>query len=80
MVADRGARGNGEILVKVTHFQLQDQLSSGDLIYSQMTLVNDTVLHHLNLLRGQTYKCSHHKKKKKRKEGREGGRKRGVIT
>ena len=45
MVADRGARGNGEILVKVTHFQLQDQLSSGDLIYSQMTLVNDTVLH-----------------------------------
>lgn len=45
MVADRGARGNGEMLVKVIHFQLQDQLSSGDLIYSQMTLVNDTVLH-----------------------------------
>lgn len=43
MAARAGGRGIGEMLVKDINFQLE--VDSGDLIYSLVIIVNNTVLH-----------------------------------
>ena len=56
------SRGNGKMLVNWSSYNnllVVRWVSSGDLIYSVVTIINDTVLHNWNCLRVDV-KCSHH--------------------
>ena len=59
-----GGDGNGEMYVKGYKFSIIWRISSEDLMFSMVTIVNNTVLHTWKLLRVDL-KCSHHLKRKK---------------
>ena len=48
-----GAGGNGEILIKGTRLWLCRMINSRDLMYSMVTMINNTVLDAGDVLRGQ---------------------------